>query len=144
MSGDNTGDTVIAALKETLERSGTLDNVRAQLRATILKCMDETLPKSDNSVKGLIPRKSSPPIENVLINEMIAEYLSFNGYKHTLSVFNLETKSLDSDMEGNALGESFIRTELGLHRRSNSKPLAMLYEVVFMLKARLRGVEESK
>lgn len=119
-----------AAIKETLERSGTLDNVRAQLRATLLKCMDEPLTTSC---------KSAPPIENVLINELIAEYLSFNGYEHTLSVFSMESRR-NSGMGEDELGESFVRAELGLPNRSSSKSLAMLYEVVFMMKSRLRNI----
>ena len=79
---------------QTLERSGTLDNVRAQLRATIQQCMDKSLPKSNALL--------SMPIENVLINEMIAEYLFVNGYHHTLSVFKVESRSNDS------LGKPFI------------------------------------
>ena len=38
------------------------------------------------------------------------------------------------------LGESFVRAELGLPNRSSSKSLAMLYEVVFTMKSRLRNI----
>jgi lisH domain-containing protein FOPNL len=32
-------------------------------------------------------RKPDPPREVFLINELIRDYLEFQGYKHTLSVF---------------------------------------------------------
>ena len=131
-SNGGEGQQLVTAIKETLERTGTLDNVRAQLRATILKCMDNSLTNSDSC-------KSAPPIENLLINELIAEYLSFNGYEHTLSVFNIESRRNCGKGEDH-LDESFIRAELGLPNRSSSKSLAMLYEVVFMMKSRLRNI----
>ena len=50
-----------------------------------------------------------PLIENFLINELIVEYLSFNGYDQTLSIFATESQMDQRDF---MLGGSFIRTEL--------------------------------
>ena len=79
-----------------------------------------------------------------MINELIAEYLSFAGYMDTLSVFAAETQTSTStsgcsggvDNRRSSLGEAFIRVELGLNDASSS--LAMLYEVVEAMKARKR------
>ena len=81
-----------------------------------------------------------PLIENFLINELIVEYLLFNGYDQTLSIFATESQMDQGDFR---LGESFIRAELGLERPnergvSRRGGFAMLYEIVEVVKARKR------
>ena len=128
MNAPNSNDQLTKALQETLERSGTLDDVRSRLRATILRCMTECLPNASSTPPPEVP----PPIENVLINEMIIEYLSFNGYGQSLAVFAAE-----SHPPGVAvLGDAFVRNEVGLSRSTLSLP--MLYEIVEAAKARRR------
>lgn len=127
-----------AALRETLERTGTMENVRAQLRTMVLRCMTECLPSPTSS--DTLPPLPTQPIENVLINELILEYLSFNGYYQTLSVFTVECKTSDCD---ESLGVSFIRNELGLDEKSPNN-LAMLYEIVEAGKVRARKGHNGK
>ena len=123
-SNKTTNDTLVAALKETLNRSSTLEDVRAQLRASVLLAMDESLPVSNGQ-----PQTNKQPIENVLINELIAEYLSFNGYHSTLSVFSTESETEQCSV----LGREFIRAELGLNNTDTN--LAMMYEVIEGMKS---------
>jgi hypothetical protein len=53
-----------------------IDKLKAKLRAEIFTVLeDPTL------------EKPKIPHENLLINELIKEYLDFNGYKYTNSVF---------------------------------------------------------
>ena len=59
-------------LKETLEEKGVLSEVRAKIRAEIFNSLND---KPRN-----IP---SLPNENLIINELIREYLIFNNYHHT-------------------------------------------------------------
>lgn len=138
---------ITAALKETLRRTGTLHHVRATLRADIYHCLTDCLTKENN-------RTPTPPPENILINEVIADYLAFNGYLNTLSVLATEsgtpslldvtgtTRQRDSIDSSLRLGSEFIRAELGLREGSATctgrrrTPLAMLYEIVQTLKAR--------
>lgn len=159
------------ALKETLRRTGTIDNVRTQLRTEIYHCLSESL----SSIPELSDQKApqtkipnSPPIENILINEIIADYLTSNCYHSTLSVFSNETgmaslSPCSCSCNGNAcihnrhdnanneaksvLGLEFIRQELGLNdldglgtgrRNNNMTSLAMLYDIIELLKARRR------
>ena len=68
--------------------------------------MHDCLPTPKSSETPTVPPL---PIENVLISELIVEYLSFNGYDQTLSMFAAESQT---DQGGFVLGESFIRTEL--------------------------------
>lgn len=67
-------------LKETLEERGVLSQLRAKIRAEIFSTLN------DNPAQK--PELSN---ENLLINELIREYLVFNNYSHTLAVFLPET-----------------------------------------------------
>ena len=129
MNAPNPNEQLTSALQETLERSGTLDDIRSQLRATILRCMTESLP--NNATSASTSPEVKPPIENVLINEMIIEYLSFNGYGQSLAVFAAETNPVVA-----VLGDAFIRNEVGLLGSTSSLP--MLYEIVDAVKATRR------
>lgn len=171
---NNAVQDIANSLKETLCRTGTIANIRAQLRAEIYHCMSESLatlasPSIPSTYKAAIAddpiiqtsssnnfdiKPLTPPIENVLINEIIADYLAFNGYHNTLSVFSAEarTPSLQSsgwttrpcydsvynpisldcqdESEQSVLGMKFIREELGLDddrtaRSKNNKNSSM-------------------
>jgi lisH domain-containing protein FOPNL len=87
----------------------------------------------------------TPPKENILINEIIADYLAFNGYFNTLSVLAAEsgTPSLvevhENGSDSTMLGSNFIRAELGLSKGNiisgrRRTPLALLYEIIETLK----------
>ena len=67
-------------LRETLEQKGVLGKVKAQIRAEIFTALD-----ADNAGKPAIPQ------ENVLINELIREYLEYNKYYNTVSVLVAES-----------------------------------------------------
>lgn len=62
-------------LKETLENRGVLGQIKARIRAEVLRALDDQEEE-----------KPSLSNENMLINELIREYLEFNRYKYTLSV----------------------------------------------------------
>ena len=61
---------------ETLEHRGVLGQLRARIRAEVFRALDEQT-------------EPHPPLsnENLLVNELIREYLDFNKYKYTSSVF---------------------------------------------------------
>uniref|UniRef100_A0A452THQ3 Centrosomal protein 20 n=2 Tax=Ursus maritimus TaxID=29073 RepID=A0A452THQ3_URSMA len=69
-----------AVLKDTLEKRGVLGLLKARIRAEVFSALDD---ESE-------PR---PPLshENLLINELIREYLEFNKYKYTASVLISES-----------------------------------------------------
>ncbi|KAM9050242.1 centrosomal protein 20-like [Megaptera novaeangliae] len=62
-------------LKDTLEKRGVLGHLKARIRAEVFNALDD---ESE-------PRPSLSH-ENLLINELIREYLEFNKYKYTASV----------------------------------------------------------
>ncbi|XP_036051067.1 centrosomal protein 20 isoform X2 [Onychomys torridus] len=64
-----------AVLKNTLEKKGVLGHLKARIRAEVFNALDD-----DHE-----PRPSLSH-ENLIINELIREYLEFNKYKYTASV----------------------------------------------------------
>jgi lisH domain-containing protein FOPNL len=67
-------------LKETLESKGVLNDIRAKIRAEVFTALD-----SENAGK---PKLSN---ENLIINEMIREYLEYNKYYNSMSVLMTES-----------------------------------------------------
>ena len=59
------------ALKETLEQKGVLNQIRAMMRQSIF----EAIQSDDKPQKQLSN-------ENLIINELIKEYLQYNNYLH--------------------------------------------------------------
>lgn len=66
---------MISAIKETLESRGVWAQLKAGIRAEVFSALED---------QG----KPRPPLshENLLINELIREYLEFNKYRYTTSV----------------------------------------------------------
>ena len=61
------------------DRRGILDQLRANVRSEVLLAMEDTEEPPPQM-----------PDENIVINELIRDYLAFNNYKHTLAVFSPE------------------------------------------------------
>lgn len=83
------------ALKDTLQARGVLGQIRAKIRAEIYHALDEVgacvMPLSPLKCKERrtvqdVTSRATMSNENLLINELIREYLEFNNYKHTLAV----------------------------------------------------------
>mmetsp|Transcript_9599 Transcript_9599/g.24555 ORF Transcript_9599/g.24555 Transcript_9599/m.24555 type:complete len:118 (-) Transcript_9599:239-592(-) len=64
------------ALKDALDKRGTLNELKAKVRSEVYSAIDDT--------KGVA--KPEPSEETEIINELIREYLKFNNYRNTLSV----------------------------------------------------------
>ena len=66
-----------AVVRETLENRGVLSQLRARVRAEVFSALDD-------------PTDSMPIMsrENMLINELIRDYMEYNHYKYSSSVFS--------------------------------------------------------
>eukprot|EP01065_Artemidia_motanka_P031536 TRINITY_DN37947_c0_g1_i1.p2 TRINITY_DN37947_c0_g1~~TRINITY_DN37947_c0_g1_i1.p2 ORF type:complete len:133 (+),score=45.45 TRINITY_DN37947_c0_g1_i1:54-452(+) len=67
-------------LRSILEAQGVLGPVKAQLRAAVFKALEAQA----------ATQRPEPVHETMLINELIREYLEYNGYRHTASTLCLE------------------------------------------------------
>lgn len=61
-----------------MNKGGKLNKIKAELKAEIMKVLE---PKSNSVTKPEIPS------ETLVINELIREFLTWNGYHYTTSVF---------------------------------------------------------
>ncbi|XP_065846477.1 centrosomal protein 20-like [Oscarella lobularis] len=107
-------DDLTTVLKETLESRGVLGQVRARIRAELFKALDE-----DSAPK---PKLSN---ENLLINELIREYLEFNRYQYTRSVLLSETGQPKEPLD-----RRFLTRELGIADDDVTTSVPLLYALV--------------
>ena len=105
------------ALKETLEQKGVLNKIRGIMRQSIFEAIENE-------------DKAQPKISNdeLIINELIKEYLNYNNYLHSLSVFNAETGQPKEMLDRN-----FIANKLNINETSSSRQLPLLYSIIFGL-----------
>ncbi|XP_074614604.1 centrosomal protein 20-like isoform X1 [Acropora palmata] len=129
-----TVDELKNVLKETLENRGVLGQIRARVRAEVFGALDD---QSE-------PRPSLSN-ENLLINELIREYLVFNKYKYTESVLLAETGQPMEPMD-----RTFLIQELNIADEQESSPsMPLLYGILSHFLqgnhsegGRLRGLRE--
>ncbi|XP_028399476.1 lisH domain-containing protein FOPNL-like [Dendronephthya gigantea] len=98
-------------LKETLEHRGVLGQIKARIRAEVFNALDD-----QNEEK---PSLSN---ENMLMNELIREYLEFNKYKYTLSVLMTE-----SGQPKEPLDHQFLAKELNITEDNGTTSVPLLY-----------------
>lgn len=109
-------------LKETLEERGVLNEIRAKVRAEIFNSLNDQ--SSKNSKQKPVSN------ENLIINELIREYLAFNNYNNTLSVFLPES----SQPVKPPFDRTYISKKLKVLEDKNSRELPLLYGLAFGLK----------
>lgn len=119
-------------LKETLEERGVLNEIRAKVRAEIFNSLNDQS-KEKNKQKLLSN-------ENLIINELIREYLIFNNYNHTLSVFLPET----SQPVKPPFDRSYISKKIKVLEDKNSRELPLIYGLAFGTKKNIVAGDEEK
>uniref|UniRef100_A0A8C9DLQ8 Centrosomal protein 20 n=1 Tax=Prolemur simus TaxID=1328070 RepID=A0A8C9DLQ8_PROSS len=123
-----------AVLKDTLEKKGVLGNLRARIRAEVFNALDD-----DGE-----PRPSLSH-ENLLINELIREYLEFNKYKYTTSVliagrWLFSQKVFKSGQPVVPLDRQFLIRELNAFEESKDNTIPLLYGILAHF---LRGTKDG-
>ena len=108
-----------SAIKEILEEKGCLNKIRAEIRENIYKAIE-----TDETPKPKVPE------ENLIINELIREYMNFMGYYHSSSVFIAESGQSNEP----SVDRNFLSKELNIIEDKNSKSIPLLYSILFGLK----------
>lgn len=86
-------DAVVSALTD----SGRIEQINAEIRQEIFSLITQDCEK---------PPQNEITQENFVINELIREYLQFNGYSNSLSIFLRETNQPDEPMDRNFLSQA--------------------------------------
>ncbi|XP_047434790.1 lisH domain-containing protein FOPNL [Mugil cephalus] len=102
------------AVRETLESRGVLGQLKARIRAEVFSALDDQ-------------REPRPPLshENLLINELIREYLEFNKYRYAASVLTAESGQPEVPLD-----RQFLANELKVAEDISSKSVPLLYGLV--------------
>nr|XP_055221702.1 centrosomal protein 20 isoform X1 [Gorilla gorilla gorilla] len=113
-----------AVLKDTLEKKGVLGHLKARIRAEVFNALDDD-------------REPRPSLshENLLLNELIREYLEFNKYKYTASVLIAE-----SGQPVVPLDRQFLIHELNAFEESKDNTTPLLYGILAHF---LRGTKDG-
>ncbi|XP_014750857.1 PREDICTED: lisH domain-containing protein FOPNL isoform X3 [Sturnus vulgaris] len=96
-----------AVLKDTLEKRGALAQIKARIRAEVFNALDD-----QSEPRPALCR------ENLLINELIREYLEYNNYKYTASVLTAESGQPEVPLD-----RQFLAKELNIVEDASGKPL---------------------
>ena len=120
------------AVKTCLEEKGTLGKIQCQIRSDIVSA----LKSSDNAPAATfdLPAKDREPLlsaDNFILNELIREYLDWNGYVHARDVLRVESGQPKIGLERDELERS-----LGLECGRNAAKVPLLYAIVADLKRR--------
>ncbi|NXK85763.1 FOPNL protein, partial [Formicarius rufipectus] len=101
-------------LKDTLEKRGALAEIKARIRAEVFNALDD---QSE-------PR---PPLshENLLVNELIREYLEYNRYRYTASVLTAESGQPEVPLD-----RQFLARELNVVEDASAKSVPLLYGII--------------
>ncbi|EGD78193.1 LisH domain-containing protein C16orf63 [Salpingoeca rosetta] len=113
----DTGDD--AALRRTLklrlQSAGVLDRLKAQFRAEVYNTLTR------DHLEAVAP--NLPP-ENYLINELIREYLEFNGYNNTHAVLVAESRQPTE-----RLTRQHMADQVGVSETAQTQQLPLLYSM---------------
>ena len=147
-----TFDELTAALKETLDRRGALRQIRASLRAEAFAALHNAAEQmeEENQESDASGTSRRPPLrpENAVINELIRDYLEFNGYLGAASVLEVEAGFAGGGNDDRELSREMIKLELGVIENDNGvkskkagtkKKIPLLYGIIEVLKRRKNG-----
>eukprot|EP01084_Bolivina_argentea_P149495 261150_1 len=129
---DNAVDDLRKAVCSTLSHSGALGKLMAEARANVFHALEESAVIEG----GVAP--PPPPLSdaNLLINELIRDYLHYNGYTSALGVFLAESGQPNDP----AIDRFFLRGELGLTESAGGADIPLLYGIVSALMARNKEI----
>ena len=123
------------SLKESLDQRGVLAQVQATMRAEIFNALE------NHEAVHVNQSERAPSSENLILNELIREYLEYNGFLNTLSVFHPETGQ-PREATGR-IGRTTMIHELGLNDGERTKRVPLLYSVLAKLQASAVGAQRS-
>ncbi|NWY76662.1 FOPNL protein, partial [Erithacus rubecula] len=105
---------VATVLKDTLEKRGALGQIRARIRAEVFRALEER-----GEPRPALSR------ENLLINELVREYLEYNAYKYSASVLTAESGQPEVPLD-----RQFLAKELNIVEDASAKSVPLLYGIL--------------
>ena len=121
------------AVEEVLKEKGVLDQLTCQVRAEILQVLKSSFKTAPNP-RGLVaernqkeglPTTTAASTSNFIVNELIKEYLDFNGFQNTADILAIE-----SNLPKKRITRVELETSLKVHSGPNAKQVPLLYSIV--------------
>ncbi|XP_066253346.1 centrosomal protein 20 [Euwallacea similis] len=114
---------LLQAIKESLQKDGTLGRFKGEIRAAVMNVLNK-----NSSNQSEEPPKI--PDETKLINELIREYLVWNGYFYADQVLGAESSQC-----GERVSRDVLTAKLGVLDDSKTAKIPLLYYIVSAFQA---------
>ena len=113
------------AVEEVLKEKGVLDQLTCQVRAEILQVLKTSFATQKTASKEKKEVSSASSSSNFIVNELIKEYLDYNGYQNTADILAIE-----SNLPKKRITRVELETSLKVHSGPNAKQVPLLYSIV--------------
>ncbi|CAH1647249.1 unnamed protein product [Spodoptera littoralis] len=125
---------LLTAIKDLLKKNGYLNKINAEVRAQVTELLQR------RQTAGADTAPPTPTEEVLLVNELVREYLEWNGYLYTASVLVSEA-AMPKDKRSRA----DLCTEVGVRDDEKSSALPLLSNIVAAYTERIkRKINKSK
>lgn len=111
------GTPAFSAVKDSLDREGKLGKFKAELRAAVMSILNRS--PSDKPLPQV-------PAETRLLNDLIREYLIWNGYLYADQILLAE-----SGQNSEKPSREYLATKLGVADDAKTAKIPLLYYIVF-------------
>ncbi|KPJ05997.1 LisH domain-containing protein FOPNL [Papilio machaon] len=122
---------VLDAIKNVLRKSGDLSKIQAEMRAKVTEILQDRQFTNNPGCRNLCP--PPPTAEVLLINDLIKEYLEWNGYLYTSTVLTSEA-ALPKEKRTRAE----LCAEVGVKDDEKSSALPLLTNIVAAYTERIK------
>ncbi|XP_047022628.1 centrosomal protein 20-like [Helicoverpa zea] len=125
---------LLVAIKDLLKKNGYLSKINAEVRAQVTELLQ------DRQASGTTKTPPAPTDEVLLVNELVREYLEWNGYLYTTSVMMSEAA-----MPKTKRTRADLCAEVGVKDDEKSSALPLLSNIVAAYTERIkRKINKSK
>ncbi|XP_026737627.1 lisH domain-containing protein FOPNL-like isoform X2 [Trichoplusia ni] len=125
---------LLVAIKDLLKKNGYLSKINAEVRAQVTELLQ------DRQTAGAISTPPAPTEDVLLVNELVREYLEWNGYLYTASVMMSEAA-----MPKEKRSRPDLCAEVGVRDDEKSSALPLLSNIVAAYTERIkRKINKSK
>ncbi|OWR47284.1 LisH domain-containing protein C16orf63 [Danaus plexippus plexippus] len=121
---------LLDAIKNLLKKSGHLNKFQAEMRAKVTEVLQERQVLNPGFKSAGIPKPSD---EVLLINELVKEYLEWNGYLYTASVMGSEAA-----MPNVRKTRAELCSEVGVKDDEKSSALPLLSNIIAAYTERIK------
>ncbi|XP_063360772.1 centrosomal protein 20-like [Cydia amplana] len=138
MNEDTSEKDLLDAIKKLLKNSGHLDKIQAETRAKVTEILQERQEYMGSGTQR--PSAPAPTDAVLLTNELVLEYLQWNGYLYTASVMESEAA-----MPAERRKRTELCAEVGVRDDEKSLSLPLLSNIVAAYIERIkRKISKSK